>query len=76
MGYTLRDKGLVRVQGWQLKFCWLPQTCFLTGKYLWFKYAYYGVSRPATPVLLGLPEAHYWISVDEFIIWNLKNEYI
>lgn len=57
-------------QRWELKLCWTPQKCFLSGKLLWGKYAYCGenwITGPGKPV----PE-RYWIAKDEFIIWQLK----
>lgn len=64
------DWGLNKVQNWKLKLCWLRQTCFLTGKQLWGRWAYHGVrmiTGPGTPVY-----DHYWIDRNEFVIWNLK----
>ena len=64
------DWGLNRVKWWDLKFCWRPQTCFLTGRQLWGKRAYSGVRYihgPGEPV-----QDVYWIERDEFILWQLK----
>ena len=64
------DWGLNRARGWKLRFCWTPQKCFLSGKPLWGKRAYHGVrmiTGPGEPVY-----EDYWISRDDFIIWNLK----
>lgn len=64
------DWGLNRAKWWELKLCWLPKRCFLTGKLLWGKYAYHGenwITGPGEPVV-----NHYWIERNEFMIWNLK----
>ena len=64
------DWGLRKAQGWRLKLCWLPKKCYLTGKDLWGKQAYYGerwITGPGEPVM-----EPYWIDRGEFIIWRLK----
>lgn len=64
------DWGLQRAQWWELKLCWTPKKCFLSGQQLWGKYAYYGerwITGPGEPVV-----QKYWIAKDEFIIWQLK----
>ena len=64
------DWGLRRANGWKLKLCWLPQKCFLSGKPLWGKKAYYGqnwLSGPGDPIPVD-----YWLDKQEFIMWNLK----
>ena len=63
------DWGLQKANGWVLKRCWRPQTCFLTGKQLWGKRAYYGVrmiTGPGEPVI-----ENYYIDKFEFIKWQL-----
>jgi len=65
-----QDWGLQKARGWKLKFCWRPNTCFLTGQQLWGKKAYHGIrmiTGPGEPVF-----ENYWIAKDEFILWNLK----
>ena len=64
------DWGLKRVRGWKLKLCWWPRKCFLSGKPIWGKRAYFGVrtiTGPGEPVY-----ENYWIDKHEFMIWNLK----
>lgn len=63
------DWGLNKVVNWKYKFCWRPQTCFLTSKPLWGKRAYHGtrmITGPGTPVF-----DDYWIDRDEFLLWQL-----
>lgn len=65
-----RDWGLKRATGWKLKLCYTPTKCFLTGKQLWGKQAYYGenwITGPGEPMF-----KKYWIEKSEFIWWNLK----
>ena len=65
-----QDWGLQRAGGWELKFCWIPEYCFLTGKSLWGKRAYRGENWITGP---GLPIVEYfWIEKHEFLIWNLR----
>ena len=67
------DWGLNRAQYWDLKLCWRPQKCYLTGKSLWGKYAYYGENW-----ITGLVEPvvnQYWIEKTEYIIWQLKRKH-
>jgi hypothetical protein len=64
-----QDLGLNKVINWKYKLCWRPNTCFLTGKQLLFKWAYHGtriITRPGSPVL-----EDYWVDRDKFLIWNL-----
>ena len=64
------DWGLNRAQRWDLKFCWLPKECFLTGQKLWGKLAYRGIRwihGPGEPI-----EQIYWVDKDEFLLWNLR----
>lgn len=64
------DWGLNRVNNWQLKLCWRPQECFLTGKRVWGKRAYHGtrvITGPGDPVV-----ENYYVGKDEFILWKLK----
>ena len=61
---------LNRAKRWELKLCWLPKKCYLTGKPLWGKLAYHGerwITGPGSPVV-----QHYWIDKHEFLIWQLK----
>ena len=67
------DYGLGRAGGWQLKLCWTPKRCFLTGQPLWGKRAYHGVREITGPGESIFDE--YWIQRDEFLIWNLKGTY-
>lgn len=65
------DWGLNRVKWWELKLCWLPKRCFLSGQDLWGKKAYKGVRYihgPGDPV-----EDVYWIEKNEFLMWRLKH---
>tara|TARA_R110000823_G_scaffold271722_1_gene391116 strand:+ start:952 stop:1296 length:345 start_codon:yes stop_codon:yes gene_type:complete len=67
---TSNDWGLNRITGWKLKRCWFPRRCFLTGKKLWSKHAYYGVNWIHGPgETITEP---YWVDSDEFIMWQLK----
>ena len=62
--------GLSRVKSWDLKLCLWPRTCFLSGQLLWAQQAYHGVRwihGPGEPV-----KQEYWISRNEFVLWNLK----
>lgn len=64
------DWGLQRAVGWRLKLCWLPKQCYLTGKKLWGRYAYYGerwITGPGEPVMES-----YWIEKHQFLLWTLK----
>ena len=63
------DWGLNKVNNWVYKFCWKPQECFLTGKSIWGKRAYYGtriITGPGEPVY-----DEYWIDRDNFLLWQL-----
>lgn len=65
-----RNWGLNRAKFWQLKICWLPKTCYLSGRLLWGQRAYHGerwITGPGEPVV-----EHYWIERDEFLLWKLK----
>ncbi len=65
-----RNWGLNRAKAWELKLCWLPRTCFLSGQQLWGQQAYHGVRWIHGP---GEPEEEeYWIAKNEFVIWKLK----
>jgi hypothetical protein len=60
------------VRRWDLKLCWMPKKCYLTGKSLWGKYAYYGgrlIHGPGDPIL-----DEYWVDKNEFLIWQLKKK--
>lgn len=63
------DWGLQKAQGWKLKMCWIPKTCFLSGKKLWGKRAYHGIriiTGPGEPVI-----DDYWLDKFEFTKWQL-----
>ncbi len=65
------DWGLNRARWWELKLCWMPKKCFLTGRSLWGRRAYHGerwITGPGEPVV-----EHYWIDRDEFMMWKLKH---
>ena len=56
--------------GWQLKFVWLPTTCFLSGRRLWLERAYLGTSiltGPGEPII-----EHRWHDKNEHIIFKIK----
>lgn len=58
------------VRDWQLKFCWIPNRCALSGIDLWGRRAYRGtriISGPGEPVF-----EVYWIDQNEFVMWQLK----
>jgi hypothetical protein len=64
------DYGLNRAQQWDLKLCWLPRQCFISGKSLWGKRAYHGtrwIHGPGEPV-----QQTYWVDKHEFLLWHLK----
>jgi hypothetical protein len=66
----LKDWGLNRAQRWDLKLCWFPKKCFISGTPLWGKRAYHGIRcilGPGEPV-----EETYWVDKHEFLIWQLK----
>jgi hypothetical protein len=66
------DWSFQKVRNWKLKLCWRPQTCFLTGKQLWGRKAYYGVrmiTGPGDPVF-----DQYWVEKDEFLLSKLKGK--
>lgn len=55
----------------QLKFTFLPQKCFITGRKLWFEYAYKQTAMwtgPGSPVIEDR-----WYDKKEFLINSLKN---
>lgn len=58
-------------RGWQLKFALLPKTCDITGKKIWFEYAYKGTAMytgPGEPIF-----EHRWHDRAEHLIWRLKH---
>lgn len=64
------DWGLNRASWWELKLCWLPKKCFLTGRSLWGQRAYHGerwITKSGEPIV-----EHYWIDRNEFVMWQLK----
>jgi hypothetical protein len=69
---SLNDWGLRRAKCWELKLCWLPKKCFLSGKPLWGKKAYHAqnwLTGPGEPIPVD-----YWLDKNEFIMWNLKGK--
>lgn len=56
--------------GAQLKFAWLPKTCYISGKTIWLKYGYRMtrmITGPGDPIF-----EHRWHDKIEHIIWKLK----
>ena len=56
--------------GTQLKFAWLPKTCYISGKRIWLKRAYRMtrmITGPGDPIF-----EHRWHDKMEHIIWKLK----
>lgn len=66
------DWGLNGASRWQLKMCWAPKKCFLTGKQLWGQHAYYGERHMHGHAPGALYVDEYWIEKDEFLLWQLK----
>lgn len=68
-----QDWGLRQVNNWQFQLCWMPKTCYLSGKPLWGKKCYKGSNR-----LTGLgtfaTADDYYVEKNEFIIWNLTRK--
>lgn len=59
-----------RCVGWELKFAWLPHRCYITGKFIWLKYAYKGMS-----ILTGPGDSiidYRWHDKLEHLMWKLK----
>ncbi len=68
--HPMEDWGLNRIKWWELKFCWFPKKCFLSGKKLWGKRAYKGllyIHGPGEPVI-----DVYWIDKKEYLFWKIK----
>ena len=56
--------------GTQLKFAWLPKTCYISGKRIWLKRGYRMtrmITGPGDPIF-----EHRWHDKMEHIIWKLK----
>ena len=56
--------------GTELKFAWLPETCYLTGKRIWLKKAY-----RMTRIITGPGESiieYRWHDKNTHIMWLLK----
>ena len=56
--------------GTELKFAWLPETCYLTGKRIWLKYGY-----RMTRIITGPGESileYIWHDKNTHIMWLLK----
>lgn len=63
-----------RCLGWENKFAWFPEKCFISGKRIWLENAYRG-----TRIIHGLAGEspvviHRWHNEQEHIFWKLKNE--
>ena len=56
--------------GADLKFAWLPETCDLSGKCIWLKWAYRLTSIYAGPTEVRLE--HKWHDKNTHIMWLLK----
>jgi len=56
--------------GADLKFTWLPETCDLSGKRIWLKWAYRLTSIYAGPSEIRLE--HSWHDKNTHIMWLLK----
>jgi len=56
--------------GADLKFAWLPETCDLSGKCIWLKWAYRLTSIYAGPSEISLE--HSWHDKNAHIMWLLK----
>jgi hypothetical protein len=57
---------------WKLSRPLWPRRDTLTNKWLWVKPAYLGtriITGPGEPVI-----EYYWMSRDDFLIWNLKGK--
>lgn len=60
------------VTRWDLRKCWFPRTCCISGKQLWFKHAYHGCRSYLNG---GKPtDAKYWIAKTEFILYQLGKD--
>ena len=56
--------------GAELKFTWLPETCYISGKRIWLEYAY-----RMTRIITGPGESiieHRWHDKNTHIMWLLK----
>jgi len=63
--------GMLRANNWQLKRCWWPRQCNLTGQKLWGRLAYRGehwITGPGEPVV-----DYYWVEKSEFLLWRIKH---
>jgi hypothetical protein len=59
-----------RCIGWTLERSFLPRRCDYTGKYLWLKQAYHGVSiltGPGDPIF-----DHRWCDKNEYLFLKIK----
>jgi hypothetical protein len=56
--------------GTEYKFAWLPETCNLSGKRIWLKWAYRLTSIYAGPTEVRLE--HIWHDKNTHIMWLLK----
>ena len=66
-----RDDGFYRrCVGWQLKFVWWPNTCYLTGRRLWLERAYRGTSLLTGPGDTIID--HRWHDKNEHLIFKIK----
>jgi hypothetical protein len=56
--------------GAELKFAWLPETCYISGKRIWLQYGY-----RLTRLITGPGDTifeHRWHNKNAHIIWKLK----
>ncbi len=63
---------LKRAVNWQLKYAFRPHHCHLTGKRLWFTWAYRGtymISGPGEPIVDRI-----WVDRTEFLVWQLTRD--
>jgi hypothetical protein len=53
---------------WALKFAWLPHRCDITGREIWFEWAYCGINK----VLSSNRDYRRWITRDTWLVEKLK----
>jgi hypothetical protein len=53
---------------WSLQFAWLPHRCDITGKEIWFEWAYRGINKALSP----LRAYSRWITRDTWLVEKLK----
>jgi hypothetical protein len=67
--YKTHEKRWWSMATWRLKFSLLPRRCALSGRLLWFRWAYHGSllwTGPGEPV-----EEIRWHDPDEHLLWRL-----